>query len=158
MQAVTIRPANLNDIPEMARLWYEKMILHQEFDRRFALRPDAQARWMAEVEAWIADKSCAIFVAECTGGLLTGYIVAWVKNGPPGLYPEHIGMVSDLTIDAHGQQGGVGRLLLKPVRDWLATGRIINLVAYVPRRQAVDQAFWRALGATEWLDALWMKL
>ncbi|MDZ7380035.1 MAG: GNAT family N-acetyltransferase [candidate division KSB1 bacterium] len=157
MQAVTVRSADPADIPEMARLWYEKMVLQQQFDRRFALLPDGQVRWMAEVANWLANSDCAIYVAE-RGGDVVGFIIAWVKAGPPGLSPEQIGVITDMVIDAHGQQGGAGRLLLQPVREWLAAHGISHLIAHVPRRQAVEQAFWRALGATEWLDSLWMKL
>jgi len=157
MQSVTVRPANSGDIPDMARLWYENTVLQHQFDRRFAMLPDGQSRWMAEASNWLNDESCLMCVAE-RGDEMVGYIVAWIQPGPPGMTPERLGVVTQLVMDAHGQQGGVGRLLLQPVRDWLAAHRISYVVAYVPRRQAVEQAFWRALGATEWLDALWMKL
>jgi L-amino acid N-acyltransferase YncA len=157
MQAVTIRPAEPADIPEMARLWYDKMVLQQQFDRRFALPSNGQARWMASTADWLHNRNCAIYVAANHDSLI-GYVVAWLQPGPPGLSPERIGVVSDLTIDAHGQHGGTGRLLLQPVREWLTKEGVSHIVAHVPRRQAVEQAFWRALGATEWLDSLWMKL
>ena len=157
MQSVTIRPAEPADIPEMARLWYDKTVLQQQFDRRFALLSDGQVRWMDCAARWLADPDCVIYVAQSASEIV-GYIIAWIQDGPPGLSPESIGVVTDLTIDAHGQQGGAGRLLLQPVRDWLAAHCISYMVAQVPRRQAVEQAFWRALGATEWLDSLWMKL
>jgi hypothetical protein len=157
MHAVTIRPADSTDVPEMARLWYEKTVMQQEFDQRFALRSDGQGRWVAHIERVLADSGSAVFVAERSDGL-AGYIIVSIQPGPPGLYPEYIGIIADLTMDAHSQQGGAGRLLLQSVRDWLAAHRVTYILAYIPRRQAVEQAFWRALGATEWLDVLWMKL
>jgi hypothetical protein len=157
MQAVTIRSAELADVPEMARLWYEKMVLQQQFDRRFAVLPDGRSRWMTHVEQWLTQSDCAIFVAERVGGL-AGYIIVWIQTGPPGLSPTHLGVVTDLTIEAHAPPGGAGRLLLGPVREWLGSHGVSNVIAHVPRRQAVEQAFWRALGATEWLDSLWLRL
>lgn len=157
MQAVTVRPAQSSDIPEMARLWYDKTVLQQQFDRRFTLPPDGQARWMAGAAYWLRDADCSIFVADHEE-VLIGYIVAWIQVGPPGMSPERIGVVTDLAIHAHGQHGGAGRLLLQPVREWLMAQGISHIIAHVPSRQAVEQAFWRALGATEWLDSLWMKL
>ncbi len=157
MQAVTIRSAQSADIPKMTRLWYDKTVLQQQYDRRFALPPDGPARWMQAAARWLQDPDTAIFVADQSESLI-GYIVVRVQAGPPGLVPERIGVVTDLAIDAHGQHGGAGRLLVQPVREWLAAQGVSHIVAQVPHRQAVEQAFWRSLGATEWLDSLWMKL
>lgn len=157
MQTVTILPAQVADIPNMARLWYEKMVLQAQFDRRFVLLPDSPARWSVEVSRWLTDSRCAVFVAERDGKLI-GYIIGRIQPGPPGMSPEIIGAITELTIDPHSQEGGLGRLLLQPLHEWFAARGISIIVVYVPHRQAVEQAFWRALGATDWLDNLWIRL
>ena len=45
MLNVTVRPAKPNDIPALAQLWLEKMVLVAQSDSRFKLLPDAADQW-----------------------------------------------------------------------------------------------------------------
>jgi len=156
MQAITVRAATLTDLPELTRLWHEKMVIQGQFDRRFTLMPDADARWAAAASNWLVDPDCGIFTAE-GGTQLLGYGIGWLRPTLPGLLPDQIGYITDMSVDAHGHQGGLGRLLLSALREWFAQRDIHQIVAYVPHREAVEQAFWRAQGAAEWIDLMWIK-
>lgn len=156
MQAVTIRAAALTDLSELTRLWYEKTVLHQQYDRRFSLASDAETQWTAAVVSWLQHPNCKMLAAEQDAQLL-GYIVGWVKPAPPGLLPAQVGWVTDLVVDMHSHWGGVGRLLFESLREWFVGQNIENIVAQVPRREIVGQAFWRAHGAVEWVDLMWIK-
>ncbi|HEX2906639.1 MAG TPA: GNAT family N-acetyltransferase [Phototrophicaceae bacterium] len=153
---MSLRLATAADIPALSRLWHEKMILQQQFDRRLSLNADAVAAWEQGVVGWLGDERCAIYV----GGDETdvfGYIIGWIQANPPGVLPEQLGAITDLTLDAHRYQGGLGRMLVGALRGWFAERGVMQLVAYVPARHAVGQAFWRSLDATEWIDLLWLK-
>jgi ribosomal protein S18 acetylase RimI-like enzyme len=141
----------------MAQLWHEKAQLQQQVDRRLTLLHDAEVRWSAAAQRWLNDANHRIYVAQ-RGDALVGYIVGAIESGPPGFAPEHIGAVIDLTVGLHSDEQGLGRRLLDELRGWFAEREVSHLVARVPRRGVVEQAFWRALGATEWLDYMWMKL
>jgi GNAT superfamily N-acetyltransferase len=156
MEALKTRPASLNDIPRLASLWYEKTVLQQQADPRFRLAPDALERWSQAAQGWIKDSSFAVFAADAEDAPV-GYVVVTIEPGAPGLLPERIGAILDLAIDAHGYHGGVGRALVDAARDWLREQGIEQMRIPVARRHAVEQAFWRALGAKEWFDCLWMK-
>jgi hypothetical protein len=156
-QNVTIRTATPTDIPAMAKLWQEKMILQQQFDRRYGLLPDSDARWSAAAARWLDDDCCRMVVA-VRENCAVGYIIGWIQNSPPGLTPEQIGVVTDMTVGLHSYQGGLGRLMLEPLRGWFMGEGITQIIAQVPSRQPVEQAFWRALGATELSDLMWIKL
>jgi hypothetical protein len=156
MGEVTIRRAIETDIPELSRLWYEKRTMQQQFDRRLTLAADGRAAWERSAMSWLADVSCAIFVGLGDGGLL-GYVIGRVQLNPPGLLPEKIGVITDTALDAHQYQGGLGRSLVKAMRGWFAEQQIENVIVHVPHRHAVEQAFWRSLGALEWVDVMWLK-
>lgn len=157
MQALIIRAASSADLPELTRLWHEKAVLAQQFDRRLLLTPDASTRWSAMVADWMLDRDCCIFVAE-RGSDLLGFAIGAIRPSLPGFMPELIGHITDLTVDAHAHQGGVGRLLLAELGIWFRTRQVQHTIVHVARRQAVEQAFWRSQGATEWIDLMWMKL
>lgn len=156
MRDITIRRAAAADLPELSRLWYEKRTVQQQFDRRLTLAADGRATWERSSLSWLEDPRCAIFVGVGDSGLF-GFVVGWIQPNPPGLVPEVIGTITDIALDAHAYRGGLGRALVNALRDWFAEQRVADVVAYVPYRQAVEQAFWRSLGAVEWMDILWLK-
>lgn len=156
MDDVNIRRAVETDISELSRLWYEKTTVQQQFDRRLSLAPDGRVMWERSVASWLTDNSCAIFVGAGDAALL-GYIIGWIQLNPPGLLPEKIGVITDMALDAHQYQGGLGRALVNAIRGWFVDQSSENVIVYVPHRHAVEQAFWRSIGALEWVDVMWLK-
>jgi hypothetical protein len=71
--------------------------------------------------------------------------------------PGQVGLITEIAIDAHGYHGGVGRKLVSALRDWFSEQGAQQTVIWTPHYDAVAQAFWRSLGAAEWVDVLWMK-
>jgi GNAT superfamily N-acetyltransferase len=151
---VTIRPATATDIPDLAELWHEKTVMLLQYDRRLMLLPDAQAAWSKTALGWLEDPRCCVLVAE--EGRVVGYIAGWKQDAPPGMRPAQLGAVSQVAVDAHGYYAGVGRLLVDALRVWFAEQGIERMMVWTPHRLAVEQAFWRSLGATEWMDILWL--
>lgn len=156
MSSVKIRAATPADIPELTHLWYEKMVILQQFDSRFAMMADGRERWEMAVETWLSNPACAIYVAEIESSLV-GYVIGWIHAAPPGMFPEQMGFISEMVVDAHSHEGGLGRLLLSAVREWFTKHDVECIIASVSHRNAVEQAFWRAQGAGEWMDLLWIK-
>jgi GNAT superfamily N-acetyltransferase len=153
---ITVRAAASSDLPELSRLWYDKMVLQQQSDSRLVLMPGARSKWAQSAAEWLTNKRCCFQVAQ-DEDLFLGYIIGWLQDSPPGLMPAQIGAVTDLMVDAHSQRGGVAGLLLKTLREWFMSQGIQQLIAYVPARFAVEQAFWRSQGAAEWTTILWLK-
>lgn len=150
------RAATSTDLPELSRLWYEKMVLQQQSDHHLVLMPEAQSKWASTAVNWLANNRCSILVVEGESELL-GYIIGWLQDAPTGFLPEEIGVVTDLMIDAHTHKSGVGRILLQSLRGWFIAQGIQQMVAHVPARLAVEQAFWQAQGTTEWMNIVWLR-
>lgn len=156
MLNVTVRPAKPVDIPVLAKLWLEKIVLVAQSDARFKLSPDAAAHWSTGAIQWLSDTRCMIYTAEQEDNL-TGFAIGWIQTAPPGVLPERIGVVTELVLDMHQYQQGLARALLTPLREWFNAQGAGAVVALVPHRHPVQQAFWRSLGATEWIDLMWVK-
>jgi ribosomal protein S18 acetylase RimI-like enzyme len=156
MQVLITRVATLTDLPELTRLWHEKMVLQQQFNRRFRLMPNAQTIWAQAVSEWLSNSNCRIETAR-HNDTLVGYAIGWIRPAPPGVIPTHLGYVEEVVVDPHSRQGGVGRELLDGLKEWFVEHDIQNVVACVPHLGAVEQAFWRAQGAVEWVDLMWIK-
>lgn len=156
MNTVTIRTATSADIAMLTELWQEKRILLQQADRRFSLPVSSQAQWANSAQRWLDNAYCAIFVAE-KAGVLHGFVVGWLPEGIPAFAPGMPGLITELVIDAHTYQGGLGRMLIQALRQWFAEHDVQRAAIFAPHNHAVEQAFWRALGAVEWVDLMWIK-
>jgi GNAT superfamily N-acetyltransferase len=136
-------------------MWYEKAALQQQTDRWLRFAPDAEGRWQAAAAEWLTDARTALLVADAPDGL-AGYALVRLQPGTPGLLPETLGVLADMALDTHRYRGGVGRTLVNAAQTWLVARGIRQMTVSVSRRSAVEQAFWRSLGAKEWMDGLWM--
>jgi hypothetical protein len=160
-----VRRATAADAEKMLALWQDAVQMLAKADSRFRLPEGATAHWQAALQEWLCRSDVAIFVAESTTkeDHLFGYIVGSIMNGLPTLVPERCGYVGDLTVDSHGKDaqgmvGGIGRGLFNALKDWFRDQGVTQVEARVPHRQPVGQAFWRAIGATELYEHMWLKL
>lgn len=150
---LTVRAARATDLSALAHLWHEKMVLNA--DRRSAPAPDGRDAWAAAAQDWLNDQRCGFFAAE-QNGVLVGYAVGWLPP-MPGVIPAQIGLITDLALDMHGYHGGAGRALVGALREWFESRGASGTAVLTPHYDAVGQAFWRSLGAAEWMDVLWIK-
>ena len=134
----------------LAALWQEKAVLAA--DPRVTA---ARERWIAAAAGWLDDARCGLFVAE-RDGQIVGYIAGWIQPHP-GILGDALGMITELALDAHSYQGGVGRALVDHLRAWYAERGVTALTVWASRRSAVEQAFWRSLGGVNWMELLWIK-
>jgi GNAT superfamily N-acetyltransferase len=154
-EPVILRAAIADDLSGMSALWYEHAALLAQQDPRWVLQPDARRVWERDASGLLDDADVCLLVAHDPVGLV-GYIVAAVQPAPIGFSPSVLGVVRSLAVDAHRHSGGAARLLVDGVRAWLRTRGIAQLVVDVPRRAAIEQAFWRAQNGASWMERLWI--
>lgn len=140
-----IRTATTADLPRLADVWQEHMVILGQADPRFAGREQNREQWISKTTCRINARDCMVFVAQ-VGDDLAGYIAACARA-------DHCGVVDELALDAHTYHGGLGRGLWSALRIWFAErDGVEQILIHVPRYDVVGQAFWRALGATERTD------
>lgn len=149
---VQARPAIPADIPVLVEFWHERALLQQT-----RLAADARARWMEAARKWLESSDAAILVGLDGEGQPVGYIACQIQPSAPGTLPEYQGFISEIAMDAHHYHQGVGRLLVDAARAWFRSREIDHFLVLVPQRSAVEQAFWRGLGAVKWMEILWIK-
>ncbi len=157
MDQITVRLATSDDLITIADLCYENRVLQQQADPRLVVTLDSKAIWIEEAAQWLNNPRCTIWVS-VRAGRVTGYLIAWLHDMPPGMFPMCVGLVADMAVDLHSSSGGAGQVLLTAARDWFSKHSLDNMIVSVPHRQAVQQAFWRGQGAKTWMDLMWLKL
>lgn len=149
----SVRQANGNDLDELLRLWKERSEVYIK-DPRIKLSADT---WRGAVLGWLLREDVRVLVADREGQLI-GYIIGWVRQNLPGITPTHYGLVSELSVDGHCKQGGVGTALLAALKTWFKCQNLAYIEVRVPHLQAIEQAFWRASGASDYYDHMWYRL
>jgi ribosomal protein S18 acetylase RimI-like enzyme len=156
----TVRPVTEEDFPAMIRLWREMMDFHANLEPRFRPLPspegeDAWEKYMRE-DVWGNEEWC-IFVAESEGKVI-GQIMGMVRDEYPVFEPRRYGYITDVAVDPAVRRSGVGRALFEAIKGWFCTQGISHLRLTVAHNNPVSQAFWRAMGCTDYMDQMWYDL
>ncbi|MFZ4814773.1 MAG: GNAT family N-acetyltransferase [Phototrophicaceae bacterium] len=153
---VTVQPAQAEDIPALVALWAEQQSLMQQLDPRLAL-------WAAEHNITPQQLEARFYA---TLSQPSPHVGLWsAKSDPKLLGGIHITVtetgatVDTLFIDAHHGQG-VGSALLDAVQAWLQANhpQVKSVNVTVPKGFAVEQAFWRAKGASVLYEVMLLPL
>jgi len=156
MNQLSTRLANPDDLPLLSGIWYDKAVLITQQDARLQLASNARAVWETAVGGWLADAEYAVFVVE-DAGIASGYGVGRVQMLLPGMQPARLGAIVDLALDLHDYHPGAARALVDALRRWFKQQEIDQIVVQVHRQSAIEQAFWRSLGASRWMEWLWIQ-
>lgn len=148
----SIRPARVEDIPAIVRLWREMWDFHTPLDPRFQATPladEAMSRW---IEMNLESDRSAVLVAEAAPGDLAGYCLALVLESFPGLPAQFYGRISEIAV--RRRREGVGSRLLEAAHAWLRARGVPYVEVDVAVLNPVARAFWRKQGYTDFLERL----
>lgn len=153
----TVRRAVAEDMHELLRLCEERREVYLQAERRLPPFAEAQHGWRESVLGWMTRDDAAVMVAARDDGLI-GYIIGWVWNNPPATEPQKFGLVSEMSVDGHCKQGGVGTAMFDGLKDWFRANDLEVVEVRVSRVQPIEQAFWRAVGAQPFVDHLYYRI
>lgn len=157
MATFNVRPIHSNDLKALSTLWQQIMVERALMDRRVRLVEDACEIWQAELARHLENTNVKVWVAEQPERLI-GYLIGWVLERPTLYLQQRYGFISDLGVDGHAHQGGVGTALFEAAKPWFEQKGVEIVEIEVMHHHPIAQAFWRAQGATEYFDHLWCKL
>ena len=155
-----IRQADEDDVPAMLGLWREMMDYHAKLDRRLRPlpAPHGERAWEKHLrEDLLGEESAAAFVADA-GNRLAGMIVGVLRDVYPVFEAEQYGLVSDVVVASDWRRQGVGRALFDSLKIWFGEKGVTHARLMVAHDNPVSQAFWRAMGCTDYLDEMWFDL
>ena len=145
-----IRSATQFDIPCLTALWEERLLVISQSDPRFSEIQTKRVAWLSEITRKITEEDSIVYVA----GLATNHIVGYITGH---MHQDGYGVIEEIALDSHAYHAGMGRALLDAMQQWIANQNALRTIVSVPRYHAVEQAFWRALGAVEWTDEDWLS-
>jgi len=158
--SLTVRRASECDIPAMLRLWREMMDWHAAVEPRFRPLPcpGGERAWEDHLrrDIWENQDWC-VFVAEMDGKLV-GQIIGWVRDPVPVFEPVRYGYITDAVVTNSARRQGVGQALFSALKAWFREQGVTTLQLQIAHNNPTAQAFWRAMGGTDYMHTLWCDL
>ncbi len=156
----TVRPGNPEDQPEMLRLWRQMMDFHAQVEPRFRPLPppEGERAWEKHLSehVWGSDE-WGVFVAEEDGKLL-GQTMGMMRDQVPVFESERYGYVTDIIVAPEARRCGVGEALFDALKAWFCEQGVSHLQLQVAHNNPTSQAFWRAMGCTDYMHTFWYDL
>jgi ribosomal protein S18 acetylase RimI-like enzyme len=153
---VAVRRAAAQDAARLAELWLALHRHHAALDPCFELAPDAPEELRRLVAQLLADRDCAIFVAE-EEGVARAFCAVRVERAPRLLVERARAEITELGVEPAWRRRGLGRALADAASRWAAE-RAARLEVRVAVRNPEGQAFWRALGYEGLVDVLQRRI
>ena len=116
-----IRLAKSSDVRSAAQLWFDRITLLQQTDRRIKLLPDAREHWSAAATRWTSDDADKILGVNIAGHLLASPSSIFAP-GEPGMQPHRRGLLLEMVVDLHETHRGLTDQLLDCARRGLPRG------------------------------------
>jgi len=155
---IEIRPAQVADIPEVARLVAALAAYEEALDDRVHYDWDeirAAPTWLRAV---LSRDHHAVWVADGGGGRLVGHL--WVR-----LYRRHEGGVPPLSgyiSQAYLEDGWRGRGLMRPMLEnayeWFRANNVAVVTLSVLHRNWTGATAWHRLGFSDWREERRLEL
>lgn len=155
---IQIRSTIPDDINVLSEYWYDNVVLLQQTNPHIRLLPNAQARWRKSVENCLEQDTVIMLTASYDD--IVGCAIGRVILNKAGFAPEKIGVVEHLVVDLHTPQNqtGVGTALWNALKIAFANHNIDVVRVDIATHAAVQQAFWRGIGAKKRYDSFWINL
>jgi len=158
MEQSIIRPARVWDLDEIMRLYEQLLTLHERLDPRLALDQDGIAALREHLRNVLDSDHERVLVAEAPDGVgLVGFVIGRLAQNPPVFRQPYYGYITDICVDERWRRRGIGRALFEALRQWFREQGLRTMQVNVAACNPVSQAFWRAMGFTDFLDRLWQE-
>ena len=146
MSDVRIRRAEVRDLDRVLPVWQVAWEHHAALDAAYRLPPD---RVRELLRAELCNRESAAFVHESSSEI-DGLCTVRRTRGPGGEAAE----ITYLAVLPERRRSGTGRKLVEAALAWIDAQAVGRTMVRVAAGNAEGQAFWRALGFTDFMDVL----
>lgn len=143
--SAVIRPATLNDIPQIVAIWRELARQHASLDPAFA----TSDRWQEEYRQFVRGlmwRDDALAVVAVEGEQVVGYAVGRISMLPGFFARRRRGYIHDVVVRRDRRRRGIGRRLVDALCQWMAEAGASSVELAVASRNEEAVAFWERLG------------
>jgi GNAT superfamily N-acetyltransferase len=147
---VEIRPAHERDIPELARLVAGIADYHEAIDPRARFDRDEIRDAPNWLKAVLNRSHHAIWVADCGGGRLAGYLWVHLRRDRQGYLPRLQCHIRHAFLDESWRGRGIMRGMLDPAFEWFRVKDATVVTLTVLHRNWLGSTAWYKHGFEDW--------
>jgi GNAT superfamily N-acetyltransferase len=144
-----IRPATVDEIDEVGRLWRAMYDYQAAHGMVLPLRDDAAEIWTRQLTSRLDSPVSVILVAETGDRVgLCGFLAAQTKRLPPHLSVDNakVGFISEVYVAETARRHHVGRALVDAAFEWFRGAGVGSVELHVVAGNDVARRFWSELG------------
>ncbi|MFX0094860.1 MAG: GNAT family N-acetyltransferase [Candidatus Hodarchaeota archaeon] len=142
---IRIRPAKLEDLEELGKLWLYQRQYHEQWDDLYVTNTTAQKTWIEQILVAIEKPNHCILVAEKDLGEVVGYIHGSFYPWP--FSPkEYYGSLNTIVIAAEFQGQGIGKKLVQILLQWFRYHHIEHISVHVDYRNQRALKLYQQVG------------
>ncbi|MGM0509846.1 MAG: N-acetyltransferase family protein [Thermoplasmatota archaeon] len=146
---MNIRQAKMEDIDDLAELWYDLATMHEDIMEGYELSEDPKSAWTEMMEDFIENPNWRTFIAEDDG--IVGFVTVGLRKRADFFRRQKMGMIMDLFVKEDRRGEGIGTALVSASESWIKEkGFEVAVLTVAPENQgAVD--FWKEHGYRTYL-------
>jgi ribosomal protein S18 acetylase RimI-like enzyme len=156
IKQITIRKATTKDVPVIVELWKELMDFHKKLDPIFTRATSGHERFAEFLTRYIDSSDSCVFVA-MNGKNPVGYCLIKILNSPPWLKKRQYGELSNIAVTRKYQRHGIGKKLVKKVRQWCVKRGVNRIEARYSTENQAASAFWAKVGFRPFLNTTFLE-
>ncbi len=150
-KALSIRRAEMKDLPAVVELWKKFIDHHHQICSRmtrgglYHTHRDSRKDFAQYFLNATGDPKWLVMVAVCDGRVV-GYTIASIVKRPPVLAEKSFGFISDIMVDKDYRRMGVADGLVEKTLAWFRQKRIKTVELNVLVGNRTGEAFWKDAG------------
>jgi len=153
---ITIRKATAKDVPAIVELWKELMDYHKKLDPLFTRSPAGHKQFAEYLMNHINDADSRVLIA-LHRMRPAGYCMTKISKYPPVFEKQQYGELHDMAVTKKYRRRGIGRLLVKAVRQWCAKKGVNRIEARYSMANEVAAGFWAGAGFRPYLKTTFLE-
>lgn len=143
-----IRPAEINDLPEIVNLLEQLLLLHQKIDPEYYIYEENYSAYLntwAEQQLNSQTQFITVAAEEMEGKVkIVGFIAGYIKYLFPWFKVKSVGHISFLTILPDFQRKGIGRKLETDAIKWFEVKNVKYVEVYSNEKNAPGMSAWQS--------------
>jgi len=154
---ITIRKATTKDVSAIVELWKELMDYHKKLDPIWTRSASGHERFAEFLTQHINSNDSCAFVA-MDGKNPVGFCLIKISNYPPALEKQQYGELTNIAVTKKYRRRGIGKKLIKKVRQWCAKRGISRIEARYSMANKTSTEFWAKVGFRPYLKTTFLEI